>query len=214
MPMVFRKAVPITGISVFIVLVAFLIGCSGENAEGPAEVETGGGLPIAPENGQEPELVEWNGDGIFSDNEYLGEMKYGSFEIRWRSDGDYLYLGITADTSGWISVGFEPSVAMKDADMIFGAVADGTVIVSDQYSTGSFGPHSADSELGGSDDVLEYGGTESGGTTTIEVKRRLNTGDAYDYVFAGGTVNIIWGYSSSDDFTRQHSNRGSGEIQL
>ena len=98
--------------------------------------------------------------------------------------------------------------------MIFGFVKDGRVEVQDQYSTGNFGPHPADTELGGTDDILEFGGKEEGGFTTIEFKRLLTTGDKYDISIQKGASKIIWAYGSSDSLTAKHSTRGYGEINL
>jgi len=171
-------------------------------------------LPPAEEEPPPPLQTGWTADGAFADEEYLGEWSDGKFEMRWRSDGQYVYMGIRAETAGWVAVGLEPTSGMKDADMIFGMVADGQTTVSDQFSTGRTGPHSPDTELGGSGDILEFAGSEAGGYTTIEFKRLLSTGDEYDNDLAPGTTAIIWSYSSADSLTQKHSARGSGEITL
>jgi len=103
---------------------------------------------------------------------------------------------------------------MKDADMIFGFVKDGKVEVYDLYSTENFGPHPPDTELGGTDDILEYSGKEEGGFTTIEFKRPLNTDDEFDIPISKGINKIIWAYGSNDSLTVKHSTRGYGEINL
>ena len=162
----------------------------------------------------EEEEVEWAADGVLEDIEYLGEMSYGNYEIRWLSDDQYIYIGIRAKTSGWVAVGIKPTSAMKDADMIFGFVKDGVIAVSDQFSTGTYGPHFPDSELGGTDDILDFDGKEEGGYTTIEFKRRLSTGDEYDNDFTKGTINIIWAYGPDDDLEKKHAIRGDGEISI
>jgi hypothetical protein len=170
-------------------------------------------LPTATSNPEQPSET-WKADGVLGDNEYLGEITYGNFEIRWTTDEKNIYFGIKAKTEGWAAIGLKPSSRMKDADMIFGAVSNGKTSVSDEFSTGTFGPHSPDTELGGSDDIIEFGGREDGGFTTIEFSRALDTGDNYDNVLTKGTVKIIWAYGSSDDFDGQHTSRGSGEITL
>ena len=98
--------------------------------------------------------------------------------------------------------------------MILGFVEDGDTQVLDQYSTGTFGPHPEDTELGGTDDILIFSGAEEDGATTIEFKRLLITGDTYDIDITEGTNKIIWGYSSSDNPVSKHSKRGYGEIDL
>lgn len=158
----------------------------------------------------------WKADGEFMYREYSAEMVSadGNYEIRWLADEQYIYIGIRAKTTGWVAVGIEPSSRMKDADMIFGFVKDGRATVSDQFSTGTYGPHSADTVLGGTDDILEFGGKEEGGYTIIEFKRALNTGDKYDNKLTKGAIKIIWSYGLTDDLTIKHASRGYGEITL
>ena len=98
--------------------------------------------------------------------------------------------------------------------MIFGMVQDSGITLSDQFSTGTFGPHNSDIELGGTDDIFKSGGNEEGGFTTIEFARPLNTGDSYDSELSHGPIDIIWAYGSSDDFNQKHIARGDGEIML
>jgi hypothetical protein len=76
------------------------------------------------------------------------------------------------------------------------------------------GSCTADSELGGSDDVLEYGGREEGGYTVIEFKRLLSTVDEYDGELLSGANEIVWAYSTLDDPRQRHTNQGHGEIGL
>lgn len=157
---------------------------------------------------------EWSSDGIIKVREYHGSNNYGDYTIHWRSDEQYVYIGMTAKTTGWIAMAVQPGSRMKDADMIFGFVKDGKVEVYDLYSTGNFGPHPPDTELGGTDDILVYGGKEEGGFTTIEFKRLLNTGDKYDISISKGVNKIIWAYGSNDSLAVKHSTRGYGEIHL
>jgi PKD repeat protein len=164
---------------------------------------------------QEPgHTVEWLPDGVIDAGEYTKTNAYGDYEIYWRSDGEYIYIGMKAKTSGWVALGIQPGSRMKDADMVFGFVKGGQATVYDLFSTGDFGPHPPDTELGGTADIAEYGGKEQDGYTIIEFKRDLNTGDDYDNPLSSGVNKIIWAYGASDDLTLQHSTRGYGEIDL
>jgi len=170
-------------------------------------------LPPATAEPKEEE-VEWAADGVLGDMEYLGEMSYGNYEIRWLSDDQHIYIGIKAKTTGWVAIGFEPTSGMKDADIVFGFVQGGRTVTSDEFSTGTYGPHSPDTELGGTDDILEFGGKEEGGFTIIEFKRALDTSDQYDKALAEGAIKIIWAYGSDDEITTKHAVRGDGEISI
>ena len=164
----------------------------------------------------DPPGVAWEADGVITPGEYTGVQVYGNYEIHWARDEEHIYVGMRAETGGWVAVGFDatPGAGMADADMILGAVNCCGVTISDEFGTGPTA-HRPDTELGGTDDILEFGGTEQGGWTTIEFKRALDTGDPYDAVLTEGTITIIWAYSSSKSLTAYHSaNRGYGEITL
>lgn len=109
----------------------------------------------------------------------------------------------------------QPGSRMLNADMIFGFIKEEDVIVYDLFSTGNTGPHHLDTELGGTDDVITFGGSESDGYTIIEFQRALITNDKYDNTLSRGDVNqIIWAYGSADNTSLRHIKRGYGEIDL
>ena len=95
-------------------------------------------------------------------------------------------------------------------------VEDGEATALDLFSIGLTGPHPEDTTLGGTDDILEFGGREDGDYTVIEFKRKLETGDEYDKVLNGGnTIKIIWAIADVDELKIQHNiARGGGEITL
>ncbi len=159
-------------------------------------------------------------DGIISDGEYMHNISFvdGNFQIFWSGNGNEIIIGMRAKSTGWLAIGIDPVLLMQDADMVFGWVTDsGEVEIIDAFSTGPTGPHPPDSELGGTSDIIQFNGTEVDGTTTIEFKRLLNTGDSYDKpIPLTGDIKIIWAYSDSDSFEVQHvkTTRGSGRLNL
>jgi len=191
----------VTIISLLTMLI--LSGCA-EETRSPSQT------PMPPP----PLEEEWSPDGIIKVREYRGSNNYGDYTIHWRSDEQYIYVGMTARTNGWVAMAIQPGSRMKDADMIFGFIEDGKAEVQDLYSTGDFGPHPLDTELGGADDILVFGGKEEGGFTTIEFKRQLDTSDKYDLSISKGVNKIIWAYGSNDNLSVKHSTRGYGEIDL
>jgi len=147
-------------------------------------------------------------DGIVEEQEYPRklELERGRFIISWKNDHEFLYMALKAKTTGWLAIGFEPTSRMKDADMIFGWVEDEKTTLLDLYSTGSTGPHPPDEELGGTNDIIEFKGSEKDGYTTIEFKRKMNTNDEYDKVLLPGqTLNFIWAMATSDSFNNKHN---------
>ncbi len=186
------------------------------NDDPPADDPPSDDPPADDPPSDDPPGVAWEADGVITPGEYTGVQVYGNYEIHWARDEEYIYVGMRARTGGWVAVGFDatPGAGMADADMILGVVVGDEVTVSDEFGTGPTA-HRPDTELGGTDDILEFGGTEQEGWTTIEFKRALDTGDPYDAVLAEGTITIMWAYSSSKSLTAYHSaNRGYGEITL
>ncbi len=156
----------------------------------------------------------WVPDGVINPEEYTGVKTYDDYEIHWDSDEDYIYVGMKAKTSGFVAMAVQPGSLMKDADMVFGFVKDGEVTIYDMFSIGNYGPHPPDTELGGTNDILEFGGSEEDGFTTIEFRRALVTWDDYDNPLSKGVNKIIWSYGPSDSPKVKHSNRGYGELNL
>lgn len=175
----------------------------------PTPAPTPTPTPSAP-----PAKVGWSADGVIKPDEYAGTQSYAGYEIDWLSDGQYIYIGMEAKTAGWVAVAIQPGSKMKGADIVLGFVKDGKATVYDQFSNVDFGPHPQDTELGGTIDILEFAGKEENGYTTIEFKRKLDTGDKFDNPLAKGKNQILWSYGPDDTMTSKHVNRGYGEIAL
>jgi len=160
------------------------------------------------------ETVVWAADGVITAGEYNGSARYDGYDISWKSDGQYVYIGLRAEATGWVAVGIQPRTRHRETDMVLGFVKDGQASVYDMFSTGDWGPCNVDSDLGGSSDIIASGGKEEGGYTVIEFKRALDTGDGYDGALSPGVNEIMWGYSNFDDSRQKHAERGRGEIEL
>ena len=169
--------------------------------------------PPPPDTTMRP-TATWTPDGVISSGEYPNKNTYGDYEISWRSEEQFICIGLKVKTTGWVAVGIQPGLTMNNADIILGDISDGKVMIYDQYSTGNFGPHPPDEQLGGTNDILEFGGKEIAGYTIIEFKRALDTGDQYDRPLTKGSNKIIWSYGSDDQTQVKHINRGYGEIGL
>lgn len=177
-----------------------------------------------PQVSEKAATEEWKADGLVGDNEYSRSIDLssparqgysgGNLSVFWKNDEEYLYMALKGKTSGWVSIGFEPSEWMKDADIIMGWVENGQAVTMDEYSTGNYGPHVNDTDLGGSDDILESGGSQGSGYTVLEFKRRMNTGDKFDKAFTPGQeIPVIWAMADSSDHDVKH-NVAYGEAVL
>jgi hypothetical protein len=159
-------------------------------------------------------VIVWAADGVITPGEYQSNKSFGDYELWWTADDQYVYMGMKAKTEGWVAVGFDPETMMKNADIVQGYVKDGKLFIADMYSSNQFGPHPPDTEQGGTYDILASGGKSDSGYTTVEFKRKLDTGDKYDKPLHKGLNKIIWAYGSDPQFTIKHTARGSGEIDL
>ena len=170
----------------------------------------------APEVKMQETTEEWKADGIVGAGEYSRSVLLqgparqgysgGDLAVSWKNDKENLYLALNGSTDAWLAIGFDPLEWMKNADIILASVQEGKAVVLDEYCTGNYGPHIEDTMLGGSDDILESGGSKSAGRTIIELKRRLDTGDRFDKDFTpGGTVSVIWALSSNPDISLKHN---------
>jgi hypothetical protein len=207
-----------TGISAIIVEIIILLGvisaCSVESTLPPGTATpTPTESPTATPTST-PNPVPWVPDGVIGPSEYDFNEQFSDFEVCWRNDERYLYMAMRARTTGWLAIGFRPDNRMQGADMVFGHVIGGIASVLDSYSTGEYGPHPSDAELGGFDNLETYGGIERDGYTTIEFRRPLSSGDDPDRPLLQGKNKIIWAYASSDSLDQKHVAKGYGEIEI
>ncbi|MCG8572374.1 MAG: DOMON domain-containing protein [Spirochaetes bacterium] len=129
----------------------------------------------------------------------------------WRIVGENLEVIVKAKTTGWLSVGFNPSKRMKDADYIIGYIKKGQVFISDDFGIG-LTMHTADEKVGGKNNIISSSGTEKDGFTEIQFMIPLNSGDKYDQVIGKGTHKVILAYGLKDDYTSKHVMIGSVEM--
>ena len=140
-----------------------------------------------------------------------GESTYtvDDFTFAWQQDPDsdqHLLISISAPTTGWVAVGFEPASFMEDADLIIGYVDQGTASVRDDFGTGQF-THVSDVSLGGTSDVSSVSGEESSGNTTVSFRIPYDSEDQYDAVLQEGssyTFIFAYGADGADDYTSTH----------
>ncbi len=145
------------------------------------------------------------------------ELNVSGFTLRWATvSTTELSVELSAPTTGWIAVGFDPTQAMQNANILIGYVASGVPEIRDDFGI-ALTSHAADTTLGGTNDFAIDGGSESGGTTEIQFTIPLNSGDQYDRVLEPGntyTVILARGFDGADNFTSPHSEFTSAQIEL
>lgn len=130
--------------------------------------------------------------------------------VRWLREEALLSVHLSARTTGWIAIGFDPTRQMAGANIIIGYVADGELEIADDYGTGPY-RHGRDIENGGTDDIVNAAGLEENGTTSIRFSIPVDSGDPLDNVLVPGesySVIVAHGQNGADDFSSYHANRG------
>jgi hypothetical protein len=138
------------------------------------------------------------------------------WEFSWDFTEQEIEFTLTAPTTGWLAIGFNPSRMMKDADYVIGYVSDGEAYIRDDYGQG-LTSHVSDDQLGGSQDIRLISGSESGGSTTLVFALPRSAQDQYDEHFTPGEqYDIILAFAGSggDNFTSKHTRRTSVEVEL
>ncbi len=147
------------------------------------------------------------------DYDHIVEVKKMSFS--WKIDGENLNVKISAKTTGWVGIGFNPSKKMKGANFILGYVKKGEAKITDEFGVEEK-KHKADEKLGGKSDVTLIGGVEEGGITTIEFSMPLSSGDEKDTIIdpIGETVVLLAYGGKRDSFISTHKYRTALKVTL
>ncbi len=165
---------------------------------------------VAHEDEENSDLPEIN--GVIELDEYPNHSVFGdgSYELNWRIEDDIIYIGMMAETTGWVAIGFSPITLHKGADIVSGWVDDnGTAHIVDCYFPDMYPPHPHDTHQNGTFDILTYNGTEQNNRTIIEFSRLLSTGDDLDSdILLNESMEILWSYGSSDNWMEKHKNAG------
>lgn len=154
------------------------------------------------------------GPGTTIDDQGFSVVNTNGFSLKYKVDGADLHCKLSTSTSGWVAVGFNPSSMMKDANLIIGYVSNNTANIRDDFGVSNT-EHSADISIGGTSNVTLISGSESNGTTLLEFKIPLNSGDPKDRALAlNQSYPIIFAKGSSDDYTSLHTGVAFSSITL
>lgn len=155
-------------------------------------------------------------DGSVATDEYRQSVADEStgMKLHWTIAGDEIFFAIEVPNQGWVSVGIGgEGPMMQGADFLMAYVDDEGVHVEDHFGTGPTS-HVADVEEGGSEDLQESAGSEHDGTTVIELKRALDTGDPNDQPITSQETRVLFAHAGSDDFTAYHAARSTQHVQF
>jgi hypothetical protein len=152
--------------------------------------------------------------------EELGKYSQGiavrDMRFFWTLQQDSIDVKLSAPTSGWMGIGFNPDVPenMKGANFLIGLVKDGEAEVVDHYGT-ELKKHKEDEKIEGTSDVSNVSGSEQGGQTVLEFTVPLDSGDAKDKpVDAQADTVVLLAYGRSDSVILKHRFRAILKVNL
>jgi hypothetical protein len=147
--------------------------------------------------------------------EYDHETEVRGMNFAWKVAEGTLHVKLTARTTGWVGIGFNPTEQMKGANYILGYVKNGKVELRDDYGDETRN-HKEDEKLGGTNDLTVIGGEEKGGSTTLEFSIPLDSGDKYDSKLdpEGETVVLLAYGGSRDSFRSKHKYKATLSVNL
>jgi hypothetical protein len=150
--------------------------------------------------------------GVVPDTLGYHHVDTADYQFHWKIENDSIRCILSANTSGWVAVGFDPVIRMQGANFIIGYVSNNVVSIRDDYGV-SQTAHSSDISLGGSENLSQKAGNESNGVTTISFTMPLNSGDTYDKALNPlNTYPVIFAKGDTDDFSSLHT--GTSVINL
>jgi hypothetical protein len=146
---------------------------------------------------------------------YQHNLDTGKIQFSWTIQEDRIFVLLTANTTGWVGIGFSPEKAMTGANIIIGAVEKGKLSVEDHYATRKNG-HTNDEKLGGVNNILDPFGSEENGITSISFSLQLQSDDKYDKsINPYGITKVMLAFGEGkDSFKTYHPFRFIYEINL
>ena len=147
--------------------------------------------------------------------EYQHKIEVKDMAFSWSVEDEKLCVELSAKTTGWVGIGFDPEKAMQGANIIIGAVKGEKFKVEDHYGDRKRN-HSNDKKLGGTNDVMDAAGFEEDGVTTISFAIPLKTEDKWDKdIVTDQPIKIMLAYGAGkDSFKTRHPYRTVLEVNL
>ena len=150
----------------------------------------------------------------FPAGKYVSDTIYSDqFRLAYTVTNDgVISVGIKDKTAGWVAIAI--GSPHGHSDIWIGYVSAGQVTFLDSHDASESGAHPLDTGNGGTNDLTNITGSETSGVTTIEFKRKLDTGDKYDIPLVTGSNVITWAIGPSDDINTEHSVVGLATFEI
>ena len=146
-------------------------------------------------------------DGVVHADEYSFSRDFSALKLFVNRTADILYLGIVANTTGWVGVGLG-SLRMDGATIFIGYVGeDGTATLKAQTGTGhTHGDVSGDIPA----TIVSYAMKEADGKTTLEIALKAGA-----YISSGQRdLDLIFAMGQEKSFLPHHIFRSSLRLRM
>lgn len=124
---------------------------------------------------------------------------------------------VKAPTTGWVGIGFEPSMIMKDAEMILMTNKDGKGFVEHYYGTGATKISSISTlDKNYKNDNLKLVSYNSDGKNSTYVFLRTESvkGTYFKKLEGNKEIKILFAWSNVSEIDKKHKKAGSEKIKL
>ncbi|MBU1196695.1 MAG: DOMON domain-containing protein [Proteobacteria bacterium] len=147
--------------------------------------------------------------------DYQHTLDTKDMQFSWTIEADQIHVQLSAKTTGWVAIGFDPESVMEGANIIIGVAKDDKAKIEDHYGNRKRG-HENDTELGGTSDVLNPSGSEKDGVTTIAFTLPLKTEDKFDKeIKTEGMYRIMLAHGAGkDSFKSRHPYRAVYDVNF
>ncbi|MBU4459607.1 MAG: DOMON domain-containing protein [Verrucomicrobia bacterium] len=143
--------------------------------------------------------------------DYTHKIEAKGVTFEWTVDGANLNAQLTAKTTGWVGVGFNPTKDMLDASFVIGAVKEGQAKAALFIGT-SPSAHSKEVEQG---DVTNIGGSEADGVTKIRFTIPLvSKNPKVKPIATDKDIRMLLAYAADDSVKTKHRDRAELTVNL
>ena len=148
-------------------------------------------------------------------NEFDHKIDLEKIVFQWKITGDSIHVKLSAKTTGWVGIGFNPTKAMKDGNFILGYVKRGKVKVTDHFGI-TARQHMKDKKVGGETNLSDISGQEKDGITEVTFVIPLKSGDPKDQPISSDKENtILLAYGGDrDSFRTKHKFKAVLKVNL
>ena len=141
-----------------------------------------------------------------------GQASIDGMKVTWyRDEADWVFEA-TAQTEGWVAVGFNTRNDIVGSNLIMGAVSAEVPRLADHFVVG-IGDHQSVAQLGGTPQVNLLEASEKEGQTMIRIRLAADAHDEFHHdLRSGESIYLILAYSVDDDF--DHHSRLRQHVQV